>query len=70
LSRCVFQTATGNRALPVQPNGRLRWRYRDSATRAWRHVDLEPFELLRRFLQHVLPRGFHRVRRVGWSQPG
>ena len=46
-----FKTATGNRALPVQPDGRLRWRYRDSTTRAWRHVDLEPRELLRRFLQ-------------------
>jgi hypothetical protein len=70
LSRYVFKTATGNRTLPVQPGGRLRWRYRDSTTRAWRHVDLEPFELLRRFLQHVLPRGFHRVRRFGWWHPG
>jgi hypothetical protein len=70
LSRYVFQTATGNRSLPMQPDGRLRWRYRDSATRAWRHVDLEPCELLRRFLQHVLPRGFHRVRRFGWWHPG
>jgi hypothetical protein len=70
LSRYVFKTATGNRTLPRQPDGRLRWRYRDTATRAWRHVDLEPFELLRRFLQHVLPRGFHRVRRFGWWHPG
>ena len=70
LSRYVFKTATGNSTLPVQADGRLRWRYRDSTTRAWRHVDLEPFELLRRFLQHVLPRGFHRVRRFGWWHPG
>jgi hypothetical protein len=70
LSHYVFKTATGNRALAVQPDGRLRWRYRDSGTRAWRHVDLEPCELLRRFLQHVLPRGFHRVRRFGWWHPG
>jgi hypothetical protein len=70
LSRYVFKTATGNRVLPVQPDGRLRWRYRESTTGAWRHVDLEPFELIRRFLQHVLPRGFHRVRRYGWWHPG
>ena len=70
LSRYVFKTATGNLPLPGQPDGRLRWRYRDSTTRAWRHVDLEPFELLRRFLQHVLPQGFHRVRRFGWWHPG
>jgi hypothetical protein len=70
LSRYVFKTATSDRALPVQADGRLRWRYRDSTTRAWRHVDLESCELLRRFLQHVLPKGFHRVRRFGWWHPG
>ncbi len=70
LSRYVFKTATGNRELPVLAEGRLRWRYRESTPGAWRHVDLEPFELIRRFLQHVLPRGFHRVRRFGWWHPG
>ena len=30
---------------------------------------LEPQELVRRFLQHVLPSGFHRVRRFGWLHP-
>ena len=34
------------------------------------HIDLQPFEFLRRFLQHVLPAGFHRVRRFGWLHPG
>jgi hypothetical protein len=70
LSRYVFKTATGNRPLTCLPNGRLRWPYRDSATAQWRHLDLEPFEFLRRFLQHVLPQGFHRVRRFGWLHPG
>jgi hypothetical protein len=69
LSRYVFQTATGNRRLDLLPDGRLRWPYRHSATRRWTHVDLEPFEFLRRFLQHVLPPGFHRVRRFGWLHP-
>jgi hypothetical protein len=70
LSRYVFKTATGNRPLQFLPNGRLRWPFRQSGTNAWRHVDLEPFEFLRRFLQHVLPTGFHRVRRFGWLHPG
>jgi hypothetical protein len=69
LSRYVFQTATGNRRLTLLPNGQLRWPYRNSTTRQWTHVDLEPFEFLRRFLQHVLPSGFHRVRRFGWLHP-
>jgi hypothetical protein len=69
LSRYVFQTATGNRRLTLLPNDRLRWPYRQRSPRQWVHVDLEPFEFLRRFLQHVLPSGFHRVRRFGWLHP-
>ena len=70
LSRYVFKTATGNRPLQLLPDGRLRWPFRHSRTGAWQHIDLEPFEFLRRFLQHVLPSGFHRVRRFGWLHPG
>jgi hypothetical protein len=69
LSRYVFKTATGNRQLQLLPSGRLRWPFRQSGTGAWRHIDLEPFEFLRRFLQHVLPPHFHRVRRFGWLHP-
>jgi len=70
LSRYVFKTATGDRVLTLLADGRLRWPYRDSDTAQWRTVDLEPFEFIRRFLQHVLPPGFHRVRRFGWLHPG
>ncbi len=70
LSRYVFKTATGNQPLSGLPDGRLRWPYRESASGQNRHVDLEPFEFIRRFLQHVLPQGFHRVRRFGWLHPG
>jgi hypothetical protein len=70
LSRYIFKTATGNRQLQVLPNGRLRWPFRHSDTGAWRHVELEPLEFIRRFLQHVLPPNFHRVRRFGWLHPG
>jgi hypothetical protein len=69
LSRYVFKTATGNRPLQLLPNRRLRWPFRHSGTGAWRHIELEPFEFIRRFLQHVLPPHFHRVRRFGWLHP-
>ena len=69
LSRYVFKTATGNRRLQLLPHGRLRWPFRQSATRAWSHLELEPFEFIRRFLQHVLPPNFHRLRRFGWLHP-
>ncbi len=69
LSRYVFKTATGNRALALCPSGQVRWPYRDSATGQRRTLDLAPGELLRRFLQHVLPAGYHRVRCFGWFHP-
>jgi hypothetical protein len=69
LSRYVFKTATGNRRLLELADGRLRWPYRQSGARQWQHLDLEPEELIRRFLQHVLPAHFHRVRLLGWLHP-
>jgi hypothetical protein len=69
LSRYVFKTATGNRQLQLLPNGRLRWPFRHSATGTWQHIELAPLEFIRRFLQHVLPPSFHRVRRFGWLHP-
>jgi hypothetical protein len=69
LSRYVFKTATGNRPLALRPGGQVRWPYRDSSTGQGRTLDLAPGELLRRFLQHVLPSGYHRVRRCGWFHP-
>lgn len=69
LSRYIFKTATGNRPLVRLPDGRVRWPYRDSATGQPTHQNLTPEELLRRFLQHVLPPGYHRVRLFGWFHP-
>jgi hypothetical protein len=69
LSRYVFKTATSNRLLQTLPDGRVRWPYRHSRTGAQTHVDLEPEELLRRFLEQVLPKHFARVRWFGWFHP-
>lgn len=69
LSRYVFKTATGNRPLQKLREGRVRWPYRNSRTGASEHVDLEPSELVRRFLEHILPKQFSRVRCFGWFHP-
>jgi hypothetical protein len=36
--------------------------YKDAWAGTWRRMTLPGEEFLRRFLQHVLPPGFHRVR--------
>ena len=69
LARYVFKTATGNRTLQVQPDGQVRWPYRESKTGKDTVVRLAPMEWMRRFLQHILPAHFARVRTFGWLHP-
>ena len=69
LSRYVFKTATSNRPVPLLPEGKLRWNYRESKTGKDTSIKLEPLEWMSRFLQHILPRGFARVRTFGWLHP-
>jgi hypothetical protein len=69
LSRYVFKTATSNRKVQLLPEGKLLWTYRQSKTRQFTSIKLEPLEFMSRFLQHVLPRGFARVRTFGWLHP-
>jgi hypothetical protein len=69
LSRYVFKTATSNRQVQLLPEGKLLWTYRQSKTRQFTSLKLEPLKFVSRFLQHVLPRGFARVRTFGWLHP-
>lgn len=69
LSRYVFKTATGNRDMEQLSDGTVGWRYRESGTGIQRELRLQPMEFMGRFLQHVLPRGFARVRTFGWLHP-
>ena len=69
LARYVFKSATGNKSVLLQPDGKVRWDYRDSKTDRPAVITLEPLVWMSRFLQHVLPRGFARVRTFGWLHP-
>jgi len=69
LARYVFKSATGNKSVLLQPDGKVRWDYRDSKTDRPAAITLEPLVWMSRFLQHVLPRGFARVRTFGWLHP-
>ena len=59
-------------ALTDGPASTVTFRYkdrRDAAGGVWRTMTLSADEFLRRFLQHVLPRGFHKVRYYGLWRP-
>jgi len=65
LGRYVHKTALSNRAIVECTDRSVTFRYRDSKDQRLRTMALPPREFLRRFLQHVQPRGFHRIRSYG-----
>jgi len=69
LSRYVFKTATSNRTVQLLPDGKVHWPYRESKTGRHTSLDLQPLDFMGRFLQHVLPRSYARVRTFGWLHP-
>ncbi len=50
LSRYLFKTATSNRTVQLLPEGKLLWTYRQSKTRKFTSLKLEPLEFMSRFL--------------------
>jgi hypothetical protein len=65
LARYVYRVALSNRAILKYTPQRVTIRYRKSDTNEPRTMRLEPQELIRRFLQHVLPSGFRKIRYFG-----
>jgi hypothetical protein len=69
LSRYTHRVAISNHRLIALDNTGVTFRYkdyrRDGADRQ-RTMTLSPDEFIRRFLLHVLPKGFHRIRHYGF----
>jgi hypothetical protein len=68
LSRYTHRVAISNRRLvSADDNGiAFRWKdYRIDGPDRWKTMTLAPHEFIRRFLLHVLPKGFHRIRHYG-----
>jgi hypothetical protein len=66
LSRYTHRVAISNRRLLSVANGVVRFAYHDSADpTARKQLPLPATEFLRRFLLHVVPKGFMRIRHYG-----
>jgi hypothetical protein len=68
LSRYTHRVAIANsRLVSMDEHGvTFRWKdYRDKGKTRHKTMTLEPEEFMRRFLLHVLPSGFHRIRHYG-----
>jgi len=69
LARYLYKTAFTNRRLIRIENGKVTFRYQKCGQRQWRFMTLPAGEFIRRFLQHVLPKGMHKVRYYGLWNP-
>lgn len=68
VGRYTHRIALSNDRLLAIDDGQVQFRYTDyraGASAAHRTMTLEATEFLRRFLTHVLPSGFHRIRYYG-----
>jgi hypothetical protein len=68
LSRYTHRVAISNRRLIAADDAGVALRckdYRIDGPGRWKTMRLHPHEFIRRFLLHVLPKGFHRIRHYG-----
>jgi hypothetical protein len=70
LAPYVFRVAISNRRLVKLENDQVTFRYRATDTGQLKLCTLSAEEFIRRFLQHVLPKGFVMVRYFGFFAPG
>jgi hypothetical protein len=69
LARYVHRIALTNARLVGADDGQVTFRYQPTGRSIWKTMTLPADEFLRRFLQHVLPAGFHKVRYYGLAHP-
>jgi hypothetical protein len=69
LATYVFRVAISNNRILKVEDDQVTFRYKDSNTRKTRYCTLPAEEFIRRFLQHVLPKGFMKVRYYGLFSP-
>jgi hypothetical protein len=70
LAPYIFRVAISNRRIGRLANGKVTFHYRATDTGTLKTCTLHAQEFIRRFLQHVLPKGFVKVRYFGFFSHG
>ena len=70
LAAYLFRVAISNQRIVSSTEKGVTFRYQPSGTSQWLLSSLSPMEFMRRFLQHVLPKGFVKVRYYGFFSSG
>lgn len=69
LAPYLFNGAISNRSIVACDDHSVTFCYKDSDSGHFKNMTLEAMEFLRRILQHVLPKGFKRIRAYGFLAP-
>jgi hypothetical protein len=69
LAQYVFRVAIAPSRIIRVADGKVTFRYQRSGSKVWKKMSLKIFEFMRRYLQHVLPHGFTKVRHYGFLAP-
>jgi len=66
LANYVYKTAITNNRIVSCKDGRVKFKYKDSKTNETKFQTISALKFIRRFLQHILPSGFQKVRYYGF----
>jgi hypothetical protein len=68
LTPYIYRVALSNQRLVSMNNSTVTFRYKPHNT-PWRTMSLDVMSFMQRFLQHVLPKGFQKIRYFGFLHP-
>jgi hypothetical protein len=69
LAPYIYRIAITNNRIKKLENGQVSFRFKNSDTDQWQTATLPAFDFIHRFLQHVLPKGFVKIRYYGLMAP-
>ncbi len=69
LAPYIYRVAITNNRIEKLENHQVSFRFKNSVTDQWETKTLPAFDFIYRFLQHVLPKGFVKIRYYGFLSP-
>lgn len=69
LGAYVFRVAISDARIEAYDGQNVTFKYQKVGSSKWRRLRLSAVEFVRRFLQHVLPKGFVKIRHCGFLSP-
>ena len=69
LSRYLHRIAITNSRILKMEDGKVTFKYKKVNDSKWKMMTVTAVEFIRRYLQHVLPQGFHKIRYYGFFAP-